>query len=271
MAPIIQLDHVDFTRNGQYILQDISWQVEKGQNWALIGANGSGKTTLLNIITGYLWPSSGHVRVFGQTYGHVDLREIRKVIGWVSVSLGDWFFAHHGENTALQVVASGQDSSIGVAYRNISDQTQRKALDALEKVRMDDKKDREYRLLSQGERQRILVARAYMASFRLLILDEPCTGLDIPSREILLDSIEQLGEQSHITLLYVTHHVEELRNTFSHGLLLNQGRVRHQGQLKEIITSESLTDAFRMPIEVQWDHGRPWAKVLSSTTSTRNS
>ncbi|WP_053959145.1 ABC transporter ATP-binding protein [Sulfobacillus thermosulfidooxidans] len=265
MAPLIELDHINFSRNGQNILQDISWRVEPGQNWALIGANGSGKTTLLNIITGYLWPSSGHVRVLGHEYGHVDLREIRKTIGWVSVSLGDWFFSHHGDNTVLQVVASGRDSSIGVPYRNISDDTKAHATKALEAVRMADKAERVYRLLSQGERQRVLLARAYMASFRLLILDEPCTGLDIPSREMVLDSIEQLAHEGEIALLYVTHHVEELRNTFSHGLLLDHGRILQQGRLDHVITNQTLSDAFGMPIEVQWDHGRPWVKVIHST------
>ncbi len=269
MEPIIQLTDINFSQHGLPILQNISWEVNPEQHWAVIGANGSGKTTLLKIVTGYLWPSSGLVKVLGQSYGQVDLRETRKQIGWVSISLGDWFTAHHGDNTVLQVVASGQDSSIGVPYRNISEETRQRAVQALEKVRLDTKRDREYRLLSQGEKQRVLLARASMASFRLLILDEPCSGLDIPSRELFLDGIEHLAHESHSTLLYVTHHVEELRNIFSHALLMANGRVLGQGLLEEIITDHSLTAAFGMPIEVQWDRGRPWVKVARTTTSTR--
>ncbi len=269
MEPVIQLDQVNFSRDGSAILQDISWTVRPAQHWALIGANGSGKTTLLKIITGYLWPSSGQVQVLGHTFGHVDLRELRKQIGWVSVSLGEWFTSHHGDNTVLQVVASGQDSSIGVAYRNISQEIKHKARQALEVVRMDTKADRQYRLLSQGEKQRALLARASMTSFRLLILDEPCSGLDIPSRELLLDGIEHLSHNPRNTLIYVTHHVEELRDVLSHALLLANGRILDQGRLKEIITDRSLTDAFGLPIEVQWDHGRPWVKIARTATPSK--
>ena len=269
MDPILELSQINFVRGGSGILRDISWTIGPDQHWALIGTNGSGKTTLLKIITGYLWPSSGQVRVLGHTFGQVDLRELRKQIGWVSVSLGDWFTSHHGDNTVLQVVASGQDASIGASYRNISRETETRARRALETVRLDSKAAQAYRLLSQGEKQRVLLARAWMASLRLLILDEPCSGLDIPSRELLLDGIEHLSHDSHINLIYVTHHVEELRDIFSHALLLANGRVLGRGTLEEIITDHSLTDAFGLPIEVQWDHGRPWVKVARTTTSLK--
>lgn len=263
MPAIAELQHVNFSRNSESILKDVSWIIEEGENWALIGANGSGKSTLLNMITGYLWPSSGSVAVMGQRFGQVDLRELRKAIGWVSIALGDWFYSHHGENTVLQVAVSGEDASIGAAFRNISPELRDRGLEALQSVRLEDKFDRPFRVLSQGERQRVLLARSRMAAFRLLILDEPCTGLDIPSRELLLEGVEQLTLRADLSVIYVTHHVEELRSGFTHALLLDHGQAVQQGPLSTVITNASLSTAFGVPIEVQWDHGRPWAKVTS--------
>jgi iron complex transport system ATP-binding protein len=268
MQPLVKLEHVSLSRGHEPILHDISWTVGRGENWALIGANGAGKSTLLNIIAGYLWPSAGTVAVMGEVFGQVDLRELRKSIGWVSISLGDWFAAHHGDNTVLQVVASGKDASIGVPYKNISKDTTDLSYQALRNVRLDDKASRPFSVLSQGERQRVLLARTHMAAFQLLILDEPCTGLDIPSRELLLDSIEELAQRQELSLIYVTHHVEELRSSFTHGLLLERGRVARRGALNTVITNESLSNAFGIAIEVQWDYGRPWVKVAHKEYSS---
>ncbi len=271
MPPIIEINHVSLSRGPQKILHDISWTVQRGENWALIGANGAGKSTLLNVIAGYLWPTSGTVSVMGEIFGHVDLRELRKSIGWVGISLSDEFAAHHGDNTAVQVVASGKDAAIGILSKNMSDQTDAQSRQALRTVRMGDKADQPFSVLSQGERQRVLIARARMAAFHLLILDEPCTGLDIPSREILLDSIEELSGNPDLSVIYVTHHVEELRSAFSHGLLLQEGRIVRSGLLSTVITNESLSSAFGIPIEVQWDYGRPWVKVVHHADQLRGS
>ncbi|AUW93587.1 ABC transporter ATP-binding protein [Sulfobacillus sp. hq2] len=265
MPAIVELQHVHLSRNNEPLLHDISWRIEPGQNWALMGANGSGKSTLLNIITGYLWPSSGDVRVMGHAFGQVDLRELRKSIGWVSISLGDWFYSHHGDNTVLQVTVTGEDASIGAPFKGMRPEQRDKALEALKAVHMVDKADRPFRVLSQGERQRVLVARAYMANFQLLILDEPCTGLDIPSREVLLQGVAQLTQRAQSSVIYVTHHVEELVAGFTHGLLLDKGRILKSGTLSTVVTNDALSTAFQVPIEVQWDHGRPWARVVGET------
>ena len=240
-AAIINLENVAFRRSGCVILAGVSWRIEPGQHWALLGANGSGKTTLLKIITGYEWPSSGKVSVLGAEFGKCALRELRKTIGWVSFALEPMV---PGRDRAIEVVASGIDASIGL-YRKLAGDELRRAKTALRKVNGLDFADRIFRVLSQGEQQRVLIARALVNDPKLIILDEPCVGLDPAAREYFLSDIERLATCGNSpNIIFVTHHIEEIRPWITHLLLLKNGKKLAAGKCRQVITSAKLSEAF---------------------------
>ncbi|NGP44255.1 ABC transporter ATP-binding protein [Bacillaceae bacterium SIJ1] len=254
---IFHLEDVHWKREGRPILQNINWSVEKGEKWVVFGKNGSGKTALLNIISGNMFPSSGHIDVFGETFGSYPLWEIRKRVGWVSTALQERLRKH---DSVLNTVISGKFASIGI-YEEIYEEDRAKAKEILRTLKMESFADHPYVTLSQGEKQRILLARALMADPELLILDEPCTGLDLPSREGLLQSIEDMARAREITIIYVTHHTEEVLPLFNKTLLLRNGMVMEKGATAELMTSEMLTKALDLPIEVEKINGRYYTMV----------
>lgn len=255
---IIEMKDVCWQREDTYILQDVTWSVKPGEHWAILGLNGSGKTTLLNMINGYIFPSQGEVQVLDKRFGSFDLRELRKSIGWVSSLLQEQLYVNE---TALEIVLSGKYASIGL-YQIPEPNDVDKARNFLAAMGCRQFVDRRYKTLSQGEKQKVLIARALMASPQLLILDEPCSGLDVFSREQLLNSVMQLGLQSDgPTLLYVSHHLEEILPIFSHTLLLRKGKVHSLGLTKKVISKENLTDFFETSVNIHWQNERPWLSL----------
>ncbi|MNW40568.1 putative ABC transporter ATP-binding protein YlmA [compost metagenome] len=245
---MIDVRNVTWTRGALTLLNDVIWRVNEGEHWALLGLNGSGKTTLLNMITGYLWPTKGSISVLGERYGDVDLRELRKSIGWVSSSLQEKL---HRTDRTQYVVISGKHATIGL-YDELDDQDLERAKELMETLGCAHLWDREYQTCSQGEKQKLLIARALMANPRVLILDEPCNGLDLFSRERLLDSIRDLSEREDTpTLIYVTHHTEEILPVFSHTLLLRRGEVVNSGLTSDLMTTEVLSSFFEAPVDVE--------------------
>ena len=259
MENIIELADISWKRAQTTILHKIDWTVRKGEHWAMLGLNGSGKTTILNMINGYIWPSTGKVSVLGHSFGRVDLRELRKSIGWVSSSLQERI---RPTEQTQDVVISGLHASIGL-YEKPTEEQLSQAFQLMEELGCGHLFERLYQTCSQGEKQKILIARALMASPKLLILDEACNGLDFKSREALLSSISDLAAQPHApTLIYVTHHVEEIIPVFSHSLLIRRGNVFASGQTSQVLNSEQLSDFFETPVDITWKNSRPWLTLL---------
>lgn len=258
MPTAIELHNVSWRRGEQTILQRIDWVVEQGQHWAVLGLNGSGKTSILNMINGYMWPTSGEISVLGRRFGTVDLRELRKSIGWVSSSLQEKI---RPNEQALDIVISGRHASIGL-YAEIESEDRCKAQRLMEDLGCAHLLGRAYQTCSQGEKQKLLIARALMASPKLLILDEASNGLDFISREALLQSIDRLAARSDApTLLLVTHHTEEISAVFSHSLLIRRGEIFARGRSEDVLTEEKLSEFFEMPVAVERRGGRAWLSV----------
>jgi iron complex transport system ATP-binding protein len=261
MKYVIDMEDVTFKRENINLLKKINWKVREGEHWAILGLNGSGKTTLLNIINGYIWPSKGKVSVLKDRFGSIDLRELRKSIGWVSSSLQEKLY---GTDKTQNIVVSGKYATIGL-YETPTEEDIERGLDLMTRLGCGHVVDRSYQTCSQGEKQKLLIARALMASPKLLILDEPCNGLDIFSREQLLSSIELFSKQPDApNLIYVTHHIEEIVPAFSHTLLVRRGEIYMAGKTKAIITENNLSHFFEMPVTVNWRDERAWLEVGSN-------
>jgi iron complex transport system ATP-binding protein len=255
--PVFEVTNLRVEREA-VILRDLSWRVDAGQHWVVLGANGSGKTSLLSAVTGYLVPTRGEIRIGGDTFGTADWREVRQAVGLVSSSLG-----HNIEpgQTARDVVLSGRDAQINY-WGRIGATEAAQARRILRRVRALHLQDRPWRVLSQGERQRVLIGRALMARLRILFLDEPCAGLDPVAREDFLRFISELGRQPQApTLVLVTHHVEEIAPLFTHVLLLSGGTTLAAGPKAETLTSRNLSTAFGAPITLQRHAGRYRLKI----------
>ena len=256
----IEMENVWFVRQGKAIIHNFSWLVEEGTHWVLMGPNGSGKTTVLKLIAGYLWPTEGDISVLGNQFGKTDLRNLRRQIGWV----GSFLQEHIAfEQTPMDIVLSGTMGSLWL-YEKPSKESIILAEAMIELVGCANLLKTPYGVLSQGEKQRILLARALAAQPRLLLLDEPCAGLDIIAREHFLQVLAQLPSKlSHpITIVLVTHHIEEATQLFSKILLLKNGTVLAQGSISDLLTDGVLSALYEVPVQTFAFNGRFYGYVL---------
>lgn len=252
-VPIVRLGGISFTRNCNRILSDISLRIHRGEHWALIGPNGSGKTSLVSIICGYHHPSEGSACVLGRRFGKTDMRELRRHIGECSSEIGAMV---HAWEPVRDIVLSGRFASIGL-YETPSEKDEERAGTLLEFFGLSGLAKRMFGTLSDGERQKTLLARALMPEPELLVLDEPCAGLDIRAREELLDAVEKLcAKESGPTLIYVTHHIEEIVPSITHALALREGRAVASGSRQEVLAASVLSKTFGVSIDLEQRYGR---------------
>ena len=255
--PVIELNNVSLRRD-RALLTNIEWRVASGEHWVILGRNGAGKTLLLRLVAGYLWPSKGRIQVLGERYGRVDLRQLRREIGWVSAALIEKIPAR---DTALEVVLSGPYATFGL-WEQPPDQLVADAEKLVADMGLESIMGQEFTSLSAGEKQRVLLARSRLAGPRLLILDEPCAGLDLAAREKLLTQVSRLAQDPQgPTLLLVTHRVSEIVPGFTHGLLLHQGRTLGAGPLAEVLTDELFSRAMEIPVKLNHQNGRWLARA----------
>ncbi len=254
---IIDLKSASCFIEDKQVLRGIDWTVKPGEHWAVMGLNGSGKTSLLNLLNGYVHLSTGEMRVLGRRYGAYDWRRLRKSIGFISSSIQGRLY---GGETALETVLSGIFSTIGL-YDQPQKKDNARAQKALAGLRCGHLAPRRYETLSQGEKQKVLIARALVSSPKLLIMDEPCSGLDVFSREDFLSAVHAIGTGPSPALIYVTHHVEEILPVFTHVLLLKAGQVHSAGVAGSVLTSKNLSSFFGVPVRLRWRGGRAWLEI----------
>jgi iron complex transport system ATP-binding protein len=239
------------------ILNGITWRVRAGEHWALIGPNGSGKSTLLSLASAVRHPSEGTVTVLGGQMGKISVWELRKRIGVVDPSLRLYDYL-----TVVDVVLTGATGTIQPKWGEYTDADVAKAHELLELLGCLRLKDREIKTCSQGERQRVRIARALMPSPPLLLLDEPATGLDLPAREALIAALRELAcAQPDLASVLVSHHLEELPPSTTHALLLRDGIAVAHGPIEETITNETVSGCFGLDVEVRREYGRYLARA----------
>ncbi|MFF8916300.1 ABC transporter ATP-binding protein [Streptomyces sp. NPDC015032] len=257
-APVIRADGVSLVRDGNVLLDSVSLTVRSGEHWALLGANGAGKSTLLGLLGAVNHPTRGTVEVLGRTLGRVDLRELRSLLGHVN--------PRHPLRSPLsvrEVVLTGLTNSVEPVPRWSASEEQRAQAERLLKMLgMGGKTDSRWPALSQGERGRTLIARALMPRPRLLLLDEPATGLDLAAREQLLDSLDTLRqEHPELATVLVTHHLEELPASTTHAMLLRGGRCVASGPADGVLTTDRVSDCFGHPVRISRTDGRWTARA----------
>lgn len=221
----------------KFLFQHINWQVKRGEHWLIFGMNGCGKTTLLSTIAGYRSPTSGQLKVFGQTYNNDNIFELRRRIGWVSSS---FFEKCYSRESALHIVLSSITGTLGVDF-SITDEHLQRAKTLLQTLGMGDKINNPFDFLSRGEQQNVLIARALLTDPDILVLDEPGTGLDVYARERMLKMIRSLVDERQVTVIYVTHYPEEILPFLQKTLLLRNGTIFAQGDTHELITSDTIS------------------------------
>lgn len=257
--PLIDMAAVTVTIGGAVLLDRVDWCVRRGERWVVIGPNGAGKTTLLQLASTYRFPSRGTVHVLGHRLGRVDVRELRRGIGYASAEL----------ERMLDPRLTAHDAVIGALTATLvrwradhGDAAHERASDLLARLGVGRLEDRRLSTLSEGERRRVQIARALMAQPDLLLLDEPAAGLDIAGRERLVTVLGGLAvDDEPGAVVFVTHHVEEIPRGFTHALLLADGAVVSAGPLDTTLTADALSRCVGMALDVDSSAGRYTARA----------
>ncbi len=258
-VPAIQISQLVLRRGEVTILDGIDFTLPRGSTCALLGPNGSGKTTLVRAITGYMWPTTGTVEVFGERLGRTDMRVLRRRIAVINPSER---FGLDPNLPAIDAVLTGYFAALWL-YEEVTSEQRDRAEALLKGVGLGHRLTHKFGLLSTGEQRRCLMARALVSLPELLILDEPTAGLDLPGRERLLATIARLRlEHPQLTILMVTHHAEEIAPNTDRVLMLQAGRVAADGPPDRVITPEMLSHVFGCKVFVQKRSGRWWVEVL---------
>lgn len=244
---LISMQDVSLIRQGNTLLSHINWEVKSGETWAILGLNGAGKSTLLRLIMAEYWKTSGQMEVLGTNFGAGDIPSLRQKIGVVGSFIAERFPT---KLLAEQIVLTGKYKS-SILYTAYQKEDLNQAKQMLKDLGAKTLIGRSYQTLSQGERQTLLIARSLMDAPKILILDEASSGLDLFARESLLRQVHRIRQLKEApTILYVTHHVDEITPDMTHVLLLKQGKIMAQGHKKEILTKECLSRFYDCPIQL---------------------
>ena len=264
---LIDFRDVTLRRDGHLLVGPVSWQVELDERWVVIGPNGAGKTSLLRLAAAMEYPSSGTGTVLGERLGRTNLSELRQRVGLSSSALAQRI---PDNEVVRDLVVSAGYAVLGRWRERYDDVDYVRAVDTLESVGAEHLADRTYGTLSEGERKRVMIARALMTDPELLLLDEPAAGLDLGGREELVARLADLAaDPDSPALVLVTHHVEEIPPGFSHCLILSEGQVLAAGLLPDILTAENLSAAFGQSIAVDTIDGRYFARRARSRAAHR--
>ncbi|MFW0791010.1 ABC transporter ATP-binding protein [Gordonia sp. CPCC 205333] len=253
MTLLLNAVDIDVVRSKRYLLREVSMSVAAGEHWALLGPNGAGKSTLMAILGARLHPTHGSVDVLGERLGKIDMRELRTHIGHV-----DPRWRIDIPMTAHDIVLTGLTNTPELDQRHdYSPAEHARADELLDLLGMSSRREALWQFMSQGERGRTLIARALMPRPKLLLLDEPATGLDLAARERLLTSIDLLrSQQDELATVLVTHHLEDLPASTTHALLLADGETVASGPVDDALTTDTISKCFDHDVVVRRISGR---------------
>ncbi|WP_298591297.1 ABC transporter ATP-binding protein [uncultured Kocuria sp.] len=248
MSAVVEMVDVSVVRGQKTLLESVDWVVNEGERWVVLGPNGAGKTTLLSIAAARLHPTRGMVDILDEILGAVDVFELRPRIGLSSTVLAAQI--PEGE-TVRNCVVTAAYGVTGRWIENYDDADEAQAQELMAAWGIDHLAERRFGSLSEGERKRVLVARALMTDPELLLLDEPAAGLDVGGREDLVARLDELArDEAAPAVVMVTHHLEEVPDAFTHALLLREGRVVASGPVQQVMTQKNLSETFGLPLKL---------------------
>ncbi len=255
-SPVLEMEGVGVTIDGNPVLSDVTWSVDPGQHWALLGPNGGGKSTAMRVAGLQLHPSVGELRVLGHLLGRIDIRPLRARIGVSSAALVDQL---RGSLSAEEIVRCGRFGALEPWWHSYDPDDTKRAESLLDQVGLADYGARSFSTMSSGERQRVLLARTLMPEPELILLDEPTAGLDFGGREELVGALEALAaDPSAPPSVLVTHRVEDLPGSTTHLAAIRDGRMVAAGPIATTLTADLLSEVFALPVELS-HHGDRWA------------
>ena len=252
---VIALDGVSLVREERYLLRDVTWAVRSDEHWVVLGPNGAGKTLMLQIASMYLAPTRGSVRLLGRERGRVDVRDLRRMIGYAGTGPAAMV---HQDLPAIEIVVTGKYAAFVDSRWNHYDKADwDRARVRLDQLGAGHLADRKFGLLSAGEKARVMIARSLLNDPSVLLLDEATTGLDLGAREQLLTSLADLAaDPAGPAIVMVTHHVEETPVGFDHIALLAEGRIIGTGPIGSTLTADTLSATFGIDVRLEQRDGR---------------
>lgn len=255
---LLHYENITFQREGQEILRGVYWDVKESENWAVVGLNGSGKSTMLSMIPAIHMPTSGILRVFGKEFGTCYWSSVKERIGFVSASLARFYQTLY-KQTVEEIIISGRYHTIGT-YCTLTAEDHTSANVLLKDFQLSHRRHHTFGILSTGEQRRTLLGRAVMGDPDLLILDEPCAGLDVKHREAFLTTLVQMSKRG-IPFVYVTHQIEEIMPPVTHVAIVAEGQVVQKGPKRDILTDAVLSELYGVAVHVLWRKERPFMIV----------
>ncbi|TGK24594.1 ATP-binding cassette domain-containing protein [Leptospira yasudae] len=258
---LLSVEEVSYKPTGKTILDRVSFSIEENEHCVLLGRNGAGKSTLVNLIYGMIWATSGTIRLFHETYGETAIQDLRKRIGILDASQQENSLQR--KLTVLDVVLTGLFHTIGY-YRDPSPEEESKALRILEESNLISKKDQFYATLSSGEKKKVLFLRSLVSEPDLLILDEPCSSLDLTAREDFIGFLKEYHSKRKFTSLYITHRPEEIPEFYTKAVLLKEGKVIHSGLIEGCFTEKNLNELYDLSLQVNRINGT-WSVIAKRT------
>lgn len=262
MQPLVDLQGAGLKRGRTTIVSDIDFQVNPGEHWVIVGPNGAGKTTLARLVSARDYPTSGTATVLGVDTSGEDANYMASRVGVAAADMRDRV---GGTDTVLDVVVAAAWGQTFPFSEDYEDDDRARGQDLLAALGMAGFEGRTFGSLSEGEKQRVSIARALMADPEIVILDEPTAGLDLGARETLLLAMSEIiADPKSPSILLITHEIEEIAPGFTHALLMKDGTVAKAGPIAEVLSSESLSEVFELPLEVSSEGGRWWARAIRS-------
>lgn len=256
MTDVVQFTEVGVRRGPTWILHGVTWRVAAHERWVVLGPNGAGKSTLLGLAAARTMPTEGTVDLLGERLGRVDVFELRPRIGLVTEAVAASLPA---TEKVRDVVMTAAWAVTGRWREDYGVEDHDRAVALLDLMGAGSLVDRTFGTLSDGERKRVLIARALMTDPELLLLDEPAAGLDLGGREDLLTRLGAMADDPYgPASVIVTHHVEEIPVGTTHVLLMSDGRIVAAGPIAETLTSTNVVRTFGVQVAVA-PAGRRWS------------
>ena len=261
MTYVLNLSHVSLQRGDTQVLSDVSWSTRPRQHWVIIGPNGAGKTTPARVASGRISPDSGEVSLSDTDLANADPAEVATRIGLASAAVAAKIVPTQSVLDTVRSAAWGLAVAHDEEYEEVDDQRARALMEIFGVAHL---VQREFSTLSEGEAQRVLLARALMTDPEVLVLDEPTSGLDLGARELLIAALSEIMKGSKSPqIVLVTHQIEEIPDGVTHCAIMSQGQITHQGPIEDMLTGVNLSQVYGMPLLAGRTDGRWWARGVT--------